>query len=525
MSALTVPGSSGLLHDPSRIPLGAGTNLEGGMDFETLQALSASLGNQISQPGTPLGQKPELPGIAAALAGLAGNLAPHVTGVLGGQGQLGGYTSHASYPPTTVQQRGLEEQSNLTTPTSAREGPPTLPSIRTIGTDSHLSDIRGSPTLGGLRHYGAQGVARSYDGSNPSATSAQSVIGATYSGADVRSPFTTMPTSSPVSKVPHPPSYYGKQDAPFESTGKPQSLRSPTTGTTVLSPVLNPILASMTPPSGNYLLSGLPGGSSIGPSYASSTSSYNYPAGPYYTPQSHAGDSLQFGRDIERPKSQTRRMSTAGLSSRRNGYGTEHDIPFGADDDREEPLHFFGEDGEGFRYGPGRKRKKSFVDGLGREFSLEQRNEGLERAKEQAKKRRKPGEVAIVNDPRLKRIPPGVMEKYLGHVVYTGARSASPTSHRAADLKLFLLPQFTSADDYCLIEVRVPAELLTFRGNLALRKNAAWGTSVYTDDSDVVTMLVHDGWYKPIDAPEVPVPPLPVPVPEKETFIKVEATE
>ena len=82
---------------------------------------------------------------------------------------------------------------------------------------------------------------------------------------------------------------------------------------------------------------------------------------------------------------------------------------------------------------------------------------------------------------------------------------------------------------------------MTFRGNLALRKNAAWGTSIYTDDSDVVTsewqftfdnirshstelnnaVLVHDGWYKPIDAPEA----APLPVPEKETFIKVEAPE
>ncbi|KAK9718798.1 hypothetical protein K7432_005244 [Basidiobolus ranarum] len=52
-----------------------------------------------------------------------------------------------------------------------------------------------------------------------------------------------------------------------------------------------------------------------------------------------------------------------------------------------------------------------------------------------------------------------------------------------------------------LLEVRVPGIYLSF-GNSKVRKQAIWGTDVYTDDSDVVAALVHSGFYTP------PLPPL-----------------
>jgi hypothetical protein len=77
-----------------------------------------------------------------------------------------------------------------------------------------------------------------------------------------------------------------------------------------------------------------------------------------------------------------------------------------------------------------------------------------------------------------------------------GAKSRSINSNRAADLKLFLLPQFDAKHHFATIEgyydiilVRIPAEFLTYRGNVAVRKSAVWGTDIYTDDSDVVASL------------------------------------
>ncbi len=72
-----------------------------------------------------------------------------------------------------------------------------------------------------------------------------------------------------------------------------------------------------------------------------------------------------------------------------------------------------------------------------------------------------------------------------GHVIYTGAKSRSG-HNRAVDLELFLCPTFTPKHHFASIEVRIPAEFLSYRGNVAVRKSALWGTDIYTDDSDVV---------------------------------------
>ncbi|KAJ3035344.1 hypothetical protein HDV00_004072 [Rhizophlyctis rosea] len=308
-----------------------------------------------------------------------------------------------------------------------------------------------------------------------------------------------MTISSPVSKVPKPPAYYKDQENAY---GHAASLSSQT----------HPGRKSPTSPAANIPMStpyAQPGG-------------YHYSAAAYYTPPPNMLDPSQSGKDLERPKSVTRRPSVAGQSGRKRHFSPEHDgIPYPADEEREDE-HGFLHDGDGYKSAPSRKRKKSLADGLGREVPAEPKNEAMEKAKEEAKKRQKPGEMAVVNDNRLQKAPQGVTEKYLGHVIYTGPRLPFPSSSRISDIKLFLLPQFTSADHYATIEVRIPAELLTFRGNIALKKQAAWGTLVYTDDSDVVAMIVHAGWYRPIDAPN-PLPPATVGNGEK--AVKVESLE
>lgn len=92
----------------------------------------------------------------------------------------------------------------------------------------------------------------------------------------------------------------------------------------------------------------------------------------------------------------------------------------------------------------------------------------------------------IVNDARLLNKKHPNYDSYLGHVVYTGAQSRAAHSNRAVDLELFLCPIFTEKHHFATIQIRVPAEYLTYRGNIAVRKSALWGTDVYTDDSDVV---------------------------------------
>ena len=80
--------------------------------------------------------------------------------------------------------------------------------------------------------------------------------------------------------------------------------------------------------------------------------------------------------------------------------------------------------------------------------------------------------------------------KYLGHIVYTGATSRAPHSNRGADLELFLIPEFNDSHHFATIQVRIPAEFLSYRGNIAVRKSALWGTDIYTDDSDVVASKI-----------------------------------
>ncbi|CAO3625413.1 unnamed protein product [Cunninghamella echinulata] len=47
-----------------------------------------------------------------------------------------------------------------------------------------------------------------------------------------------------------------------------------------------------------------------------------------------------------------------------------------------------------------------------------------------------------------------------------------------------------------IVQIRVPARYLTYE-NPSVKKRAAWGTGIYTDDSDIVTMAIHSGQYVP----------------------------
>ncbi|GAQ81795.1 hypothetical protein KFL_000910150 [Klebsormidium nitens] len=54
-----------------------------------------------------------------------------------------------------------------------------------------------------------------------------------------------------------------------------------------------------------------------------------------------------------------------------------------------------------------------------------------------------------------------------------------------------------------LVEVRIPPEAITL-ANKQVRVRQLWGTDVYTDDSDLVAVLMHTGYYTPSNAPPPP---------------------
>ncbi|SAM00395.1 hypothetical protein [Absidia glauca] len=58
-----------------------------------------------------------------------------------------------------------------------------------------------------------------------------------------------------------------------------------------------------------------------------------------------------------------------------------------------------------------------------------------------------------------------------------------------------LLPNFQDHVNGVL-QVRVPARYLTYE-NPKVKKRAVWGTGIYTDDSDIVTMAIHSGKFIP----------------------------
>ncbi|KAJ3395315.1 transcriptional regulatory protein rxt3 [Entophlyctis sp. JEL0112] len=109
----------------------------------------------------------------------------------------------------------------------------------------------------------------------------------------------------------------------------------------------------------------------------------------------------------------------------------------------------------------------------------------------------KVGEVTVVNDAALLKED----HRVLGHVIYRPPKRRVISSDDPADLDLFLLPPFNSDHLYATIEVRIAAEHLSFNSNLGVKARALWGTDIYTDDSDIVAVIIHSGFYRPADCP------------------------
>ncbi|KND00009.1 uncharacterized protein SPPG_04356 [Spizellomyces punctatus DAOM BR117] len=415
--------------------------------------------------------------------------------------------------------------------------PPTLPSLKSFSADALPERTRGSPVLSS--HYAASDSTRYGPSGAPHYSSSASVL--TPSGGTnaivqsspglLSSNRMTLPpfnASSPVSKVPKPPAtnLYKREGNATTSTSGTASTSVTSRGSPYqsprLSPALNPTIATIPPPAASFLQAA----NGTGPAFAANpfgVSQY----GPNYYPS--AVKRLDYERKdipsvlsrVPNPPSSAGEPSTplgtssselhavgALLHAASAGSPTDRDTGSGDGDLDESGAAGNSEDleSEDLRSGAALRRRTKGPDSeagepLGRVLIMGVRKADMEKAKEEAKRKRKPGDVAVVNDERLIKLPKNVEERFLGHVNYTGPRVKVPGSIRVEDIELFLLPQFTSEHHYSTIEVRIPAHLLTFKNNVAVRRSAVWGTDVYADDSDVVGMIIHSGWYKPIDSP------------------------
>ncbi|KAJ3111141.1 hypothetical protein HDU96_005948 [Phlyctochytrium bullatum] len=124
----------------------------------------------------------------------------------------------------------------------------------------------------------------------------------------------------------------------------------------------------------------------------------------------------------------------------------------------------------------GRKRSRGADDGKPGFYS--KLSPPKRKMDEDAPKKKKGGLVIVQNDELLTRIPSNIEPKSLGYVIYTGAHTRDKMSDNPKDYKLFLLPH-----------------------NCAVRSQALWGTDIYTDDSDIVAVIVHSGYYHAVDQP------------------------
>ncbi|KAF9113708.1 hypothetical protein BGX27_000979 [Mortierella sp. AM989] len=86
--------------------------------------------------------------------------------------------------------------------------------------------------------------------------------------------------------------------------------------------------------------------------------------------------------------------------------------------------------------------------------------------------------LIVKNDPNLKL--EDHPELFLGYYRY------DPT---------LLLPDMQGKEN-SLLEVRVASSYLTY-DNIKVKKRELWGTDIYTDDSDIVAMLIHNGFFIP----------------------------
>ncbi|KAI9187998.1 hypothetical protein H9P43_002389 [Blastocladiella emersonii ATCC 22665] len=101
----------------------------------------------------------------------------------------------------------------------------------------------------------------------------------------------------------------------------------------------------------------------------------------------------------------------------------------------------------------------------------------------------------VLIDPVVEAIRKAFPERFLGTWLYTHSYSSSPSSADGSTdppcASGVLFPPLEHLVNGTL-HVRIPAYHLSYN-NPAVRRAAVWGTAVYTDDSDVVAMLLHAG--------------------------------
>ncbi|PXF48310.1 Transcriptional regulatory protein rxt3 [Gracilariopsis chorda] len=90
--------------------------------------------------------------------------------------------------------------------------------------------------------------------------------------------------------------------------------------------------------------------------------------------------------------------------------------------------------------------------------------------------------------------PPPKRARLLNPRSQSPPKQKLPPHYIYSPTRLLPIQSLLSSNSSATIHVHVPAEHLTPR-NAALRNRLLWGTDFYTDDSDLVAILVHTGYY------------------------------
>lgn len=324
-----------------------------------------------------------------------------------------------------------------------------LPSMKPMGAEGHfgpeiLTSSSSAQSIPSLRSYGQHPPTSRYDsptsryGAPPPAYVPVAGSSPSHGTMDMRGPFPGINISSPISKVPKPPAYHYKDhEGNYAASTQSRPARKGSPGPSPTSP-----------PQSNLPPSSFQQGHHSASHYNQGPGTFSYPAASYYAPNIKRTEAASSLKGPTTPPSR----HSAGFATQHSNHPTlNHPPPISTRrpvqspdlddmyDEEEEGLrhlhqysHYHQDDDEdedykGDRSGGGggskkRKNRGGFGSGHGeigeamRVWGSGQRRGHMEKAREDAKRRRRGYEVVVVNDSTLclGRAPDGVEEKFLG---------------------------------------------------------------------------------------------------------------
>ena len=103
----------------------------------------------------------------------------------------------------------------------------------------------------------------------------------------------------------------------------------------------------------------------------------------------------------------------------------------------------------------------------------------------------------IINSAPVLQMVDAYPRYYLGSMVYNSSGNTNAMS-KGYSTTHSMLPRFEGREN-CIFQIRIPRRYLYERGRAEVcRRRWLWGSDVYTDDSDILAVLVHLGKIRPV---------------------------